>query len=301
MQRDPGTFAACLHDRVLVLDGAMGTELERRGVPTPAPLWSANALIHAAHFDKIRPIHQDYVRAGADIVTANTFRTNVRTLHSVGMLEAGTRLNCVAVDLARDETLQVLHQLRTDLYPARPLVATSVSPVEDCYSPQLVPEESVLTVEHEQMMVWLKAAEPDAIWIETMNTVREARAAARAAGEAGLSFVVSFVLREDGKLLSGEPLGKAVGAVEPFEPLALGLNCIPPDGITAHLPRLRELTARPLIAYAHINNAHPTPGWSFAQPATPDQYARDAARWLDMGRIHRRRLLRHHARPHPCR
>jgi methionine synthase I (cobalamin-dependent) len=158
-----------------------------------------------------------------------------------------------------------------------------MAPVEDCYHPECVPDAAVLRDEHGRMLAWLKAAGPDLIWIETMGTVREARAAAWAARQAEMPFVVSFVTREDGNLLGGEPLEQAVGAVEPFDPLAIGLNCIPPTGMTAVLPRLRKATARPLVAYAHINNATPIFGWSYSQTATPEQYAEHAERWLDLG------------------
>jgi S-methylmethionine-dependent homocysteine/selenocysteine methylase len=296
-----------LQGRVLVLDGAMGTELERRGVPTPRPLWSAAALI--SHPEVVEAIHNAYVGTGADIIVANTFRTNVRTLSAKRIDKRGKKLNKTALDLARKAARAYMKHLR-DLQKTadlardtmwhrtavrslewelrgrklrRVLVAASVAPLEDCYIPDLVPVESVLDEEHAQMMSWLKAAGPDLIWIETMNTVREARAAARAARNAELPFVVSFVLREDGCLLGGERLEDAVAAVEAFEPIALGLNCIPPDGITAHLPRLRQATQLPLAAYAHINNRKPTPGWTFSQKARPRQYAGHVKRWLDLG------------------
>ncbi len=265
-----------------MLDGATGTELERRGVPAPRPLWSAAAL--DSDIDAVRQIHQDYVTAGTDIIVANTFRTNVRTLRTAGMEERGPALNRRAVEVARQATeIEQSRQRAAGALPSDVFVAASVAPVEDCYSPELAPGELVLVEEHARMLAWLKAAKPDLIWIETMNTVREARAAARAAANASLSFVVSFALREDGRLLSGEELEDAVAAVETFEPIAVGFNCIPPDGITAHLPRLRRAARRPLAAYAHVNNPTPTPGWSFSQDATPEQYARQVKRWLDLG------------------
>jgi homocysteine S-methyltransferase len=282
MPESASALPQLLQTRVLVLDGAVGTELERRGVSTARPLWSAAALDSDPR--TVLTIHRDYVRAGADIIVANTFRTNVRTLRAAGMFERGPELNRAAVNLAwwapRLERLRLREISRP---PHDILIAASLAPTEDCYSPQRVPELSVLYKEHRKTLAWLKVGGTDLIWIETMNTVREARAAARAAKNAKLPFVLSFVLQENGDLLSGEPLQEAVAAVERFNPLALGLNCIPPDGITAHLPRLRRATTRPLAAYAHINNPQPTPGWSFSQSATPDQYARQVKRWLDLG------------------
>ena len=64
--------------RSVLLDGATGTELERRGYAAGLPLWSTHALLDAP--DAVAEIHADYARAGADILTANTFRTQRRTL-----------------------------------------------------------------------------------------------------------------------------------------------------------------------------------------------------------------------------
>ncbi len=253
-----------------MLDGATGTELERRGVDAPLPLWSAGALVSAP--DVVTAIHRDYVAAGADIIVANTFRTNPRTLRAGGRFADGVALNSMAVNLARRAVGR-----------GAGLVAASVAPVEDCYHPERVPSAEVLHDEHEQMMIWLEKAGTDLIWIETMNTVREARAAAEAAARHKLPFAVSFVVRESGALLSGERLEDALAAVEPLEPLAVGLNCIPPRGMSAILPRLRRATACPLSAYAHIGNREPIRGWSFAEDATPAEYADYARVWLDMG------------------
>jgi S-methylmethionine-dependent homocysteine/selenocysteine methylase len=262
-----------------VMDGATGTELERRGVPAALPLWSAAALDSAP--DMVTAIHRGYIEAGADIIVANTFRTNIRTLARAGRIADGVRLNQQAVALAR--------QAVADAAAPPPsagrciLVAASVAPVEDCYCPQRVPAAATLQSEHRQMMAWLQAAGPDLIWIETMTTIREARAAAEAAAMLTLPFVLSFTTQETGELLGGEPLADAVAAASPFGPLAIGVNCIPPRGLTALLPRLRQLTTLPLAAYAHVNNAAPIPGWTYAQMMDAEEYGRAAQRWLDLG------------------
>lgn len=270
-------FALDLRHGALILDGGNGTELTRRGVPTRLPLWSAAALLSHPHVVEV--IHREFVEAGAQIIVANTFRTNPRTLARAGLVPRGAELAATAVALAR-RAIESAAPLATR---APAWVAASVAPVEDCYRPALVPDEATLQAEHEQLAAWLAAARPDLVWIETMNAVREARAAAAAARTAGLPCVVSFVLNQDGALLGGEPLAAALDAVEPFEPLALGLNCMPPDGVTAHLPALRRLTSRPIAAYAHIGNPEPTLGWRFSQACPPQQYAEYARRWVELG------------------
>jgi len=261
----------------VVLDGAMGTELERRRAAHPAPLWSAGALLDAPQ--AVKAIHAEYVRAGADILVANTFRTNPRTLRAAGVLDQGPALNALAVSLARQAAAHLGKP------GGQVLVAASVAPVEDCYRPDLVPSESELWAEHSQMMEWLAAAGPDLIWIETMNTLREAGIAARVAATIGLPVAISFVVRENGDLLGGDRLEDAVAAVEPARPVAIGLNCIPPRGLSRILPRLRQATGRRLAAYAHIGNPVPIRGWSFSEDMHPVEYAEYARQWLGLGAL----------------
>ena len=252
----------------VILDGATGTELERRRVSTATPHWSAAALRTAP--DVVRAIHAEYAEAGADIITANTFRTNPRALDRAGCRDEGAELNQIAIDLARAAAASVDREI---------LIAASVAPVEDCYSPAAVPDTNSLKREHEQMMQWLAAAQPDLIWIETMNTTREAEAAAAAAHDANMPFVVSFVLAENGDLLGCDTLASALTAVERYDPLAIGVNCIPPRAITSAVRALRSLTPRPIAAYGHIGNTHAIPGWTYSQSLTPEEYASYAADW----------------------
>src|SRR3990172_3506878 len=92
---------------LFILDGATGTELARRGVDTTLPLWSAGALIDPQGCDVVRCIHGDYIRAGARIVTANTFRTHRRSLAKGGHGTRARELTQRAVQLAREAAEQV--------------------------------------------------------------------------------------------------------------------------------------------------------------------------------------------------
>ncbi len=258
--------------RLILLDGATGTELSRRGVNTDLPLWSARALIEAP--EVVRQIHRDYVDAGAELIVANTFRTNWRTLSRVGMFGRGAELNRLAVELAREAAAGA---------PREVFVAASVAPVEDCYHPERVPEDAALRDEHARMAEWLASARPDVIWIETMNTLREGAAAMEAARDTGLPYAISFVLDESGRLLSGESLREAVALAETGGACAIGINCMPPRGMSAALPKLRGQTALPLAAYAHIGNPEPIRGWNFSESVSPTEYADLARGWVDAG------------------
>ena len=77
----------------------MGSDLDRRGLPTTLPLWSAVGLLERP--DLVRQIHLDNLLAGADIITTDTFRTTARTLRKAGIDPArAAELDALAVRLA---------------------------------------------------------------------------------------------------------------------------------------------------------------------------------------------------------
>ena len=258
---------------MLLLDGATGTELERRGASTALPLWSAPALRDQAEL--VEEIHADYAAAGVDALTANTFRTQRRTLSRGGGGDEAGPLTRRAVALARRAATRVSPERRV-------FVLGSAPTLEDCYRPDLVPDDATLALEHREHAEHLVAGGADAILVETMNTIREAIGAARAAREAGAALLVSFVCWEGPTLLSGEPLVSALAAVTEYEPLALMVNCLPPSNVA---PCLEVLAAsgRPFGAYANLGTPDDVTGFTRDQDCTPDAFAAHAARWREAG------------------
>jgi homocysteine S-methyltransferase len=262
--------------RPILLDGATGTELNIRGVPTRLPLWSAWALLESP--ETLEAIHLDYLQAGAEVLTANTFRTHRRNLEAAGMGARARELTGLAVEIARRAIER--HRL---VGGGHAWVAGSLAPLEDCYSPDLVPPQAQVEAEHSEMATNLASAGADLILIETMNTIREAKAAARSARATGLPFVVSFVLRTDGNLFSGEPLEQAVEAVSPHAPDLMGINCTPSTMITEALLKLQGLTAIPVSGYGNIGHVEDIVGWETTEDVSPAGYGALAARWAKMG------------------
>ncbi len=274
----------------LVLDGATGTELERAGLSTGLPLWSTHALLEAP--ECVYRIHASYLAAGAEIVTANTFRTQRRTLARGGLASADTRLTRLAVDLARravadatSSTPPAPSTLRAFTGGCGPpahdrWVAGSLPPLEDCYRPDRVPSDRVLAVEHERQADLLGEAGVDLILIETMNTMREARAAARAAARTGLPFVVSFVAWDGAKLLSGESLARAARAALDLGAVAVGVNCLPIANLEACRQALSSLAA-PLLVSPNLGQPEPTTGFARDESHDPARFPVAFAGWLE--------------------
>jgi S-methylmethionine-dependent homocysteine/selenocysteine methylase len=247
---------------VIVLDGATGTELGRRGVDTRGTLFSAEALLSGQGLAILRQVHLDYVRAGAQVVTANTFRTNPR--------KAGARwreLTESAVAIAREGGV---------------FVAGSMAPVEDCYRPELRPSRAVAFREHRQLARALAEAGCDLLLVETVAAADEGMAAVEAAVETGLPVWVAAMAMADGRMRSGDDLAAFFRTARASGAAAALINCVPIAGIDAGLPAVSSC-GLPFGAYAHMGDVDARSGW----PATPvlsaAAYAAHAARWLRDG------------------
>lgn len=265
----PPALLARLRAQPLLLDAALGTELARRGAPSASPLWSARAVLERP--DLVLAVHRENVAAGADVLTAGTFRTQPALLGPAA--RDGTRR---AVGLARDAAA------------GRPgtLVAGSVAPVADCWRPELVPPDADLARLHALHAEALAESGADLLLLETFGTAREWRAAALAATATGLPVVACATTREDGALLSGEPLGDAARALLDLAapPVALGVNCVPARRVAASLALLAAAAPGvPLAAYGNTGLPLDEAAGLFAEPIGPQEYAGAALSWITLG------------------
>ena len=259
-----------MNSKLLLLDGATGTELNRRGVDTGLPLWSANALTTDSGLNVLREVHLDYLNAGADIITTNTFRTNRRAL--VGKGFSARELTLRAVATAREAVAEFRK-------PA--LVAGSVSSLEDCYRPDLVPPADECFAEHTERIDHLVEGGVDLLLIETMNSIREAVVAAKIATATGLPTWVTFVCDKNGRILSGESLTHAAELLMPLGVNALGVNCMQAHTIAQPLAELRTICGErfPLVAYGNIGFADEEQGWINTDSTDPEGYLKYAQDW----------------------
>ncbi|MBY0396328.1 MAG: homocysteine S-methyltransferase family protein [Thermoleophilia bacterium] len=280
----------------LLLDGATGTELERAGLPTGLPLWSTHALLEAP--ECVLAIHRAYRAAGAEIVTANSFRTQRRTLARAGLGDADARLTGLAVTLARlaiagDAAGVPVAARAAGRVPSladgagppasgrapRAWVAGSLPPLEDCYRPDLVPGQAELAREHGRQAELLGEAGVDLFLVETMNSVREARAAAAAVARTGLPCVVGFVAWEGARLLSGESLSEAAREMIDCGAAAVGVNCLPPANLEACRRALAGLAA-PLLVSPNLGVPEPRTGFARDDSQGPATFVAPLEAWL---------------------
>jgi homocysteine S-methyltransferase len=208
-------------ERPLILDGAMGSLLQQHGVPRDEYLWMS--LANITHPDNVVEIHKQYIDAGANIITTNTFRTNPAAIREYSLKENRyypELKNFVekSVDLARKAA-----------YGTPVLIAGSNPPAEDCYQ-----KETKLTVKdyfwnHETHIKKLFYNKCHFILNETQSHYDEIETVSTICMKNKIPFVVSIFFDGDFRLLSGETVDRVIQNILRYEPLAIGFNCIRPD------------------------------------------------------------------------
>ncbi len=261
---------------ILLLDGATGSELDRRGADVSLPLWSARALLDAPSL--VERIHMDYLEAGAGAITTNTFRTHQRSLAKAAMGDRARELTKRAVDLA---------QLARDRVNADAVILGSVAPLEDCYRPDLAPNIDVCREEHAEMIMHLLEDGVDYILIETACTRHEALAAAEVAQRlAPGKWMISFCTKAGGPpgmLLHGATLVDVLPLVA--DAVAVGINCVDATAMTPQVKLLRSLLPEHVRVSASGNIGRPDEAgnWINSDAIDPERYADLAEEWIAEG------------------
>ena len=264
---------------VTILDGGTGRELRFRGVDVPPTIWSAKALIVAP--DVVADIHRDYIAAGAEIITTNSYGCIRSDLAMEGVEDRFAELNTLAGQLARDAAAASSRPIR---------VAGGLPPLRGSYRPDLVgPPEEIIPLYAEQAN--LLAPFVDLFICETMSSIAEARSAASAALRTGKPVWVGFTLHEDrsGRLRSGESVSEAVAALRDLPLDGVLANCCAPEAIAAAMPDLVASGLANVGGYANTF-VEVDPNWTLSSglldlrtDMEPDIYADMVLAWRDAG------------------
>ncbi len=270
--------------RITLLDGGMGQELVRRSSQPAHSMWSAQVMLNEREL--VQAVHGDYLRAGARVLTLNTYSTTPGRFARFGMAEEFAPMQRRASDLARaaiDET------------GIEATIAGCLPPLVGSYHPELLPPYEDMLAEYRQIAA-AQAGHVDFFLCETMSKAEEARAAATAAAETGRPVWVAWTLAEtldaDGKarLRSGETIAEAIAGLDGLPVAALLANCCPPEVIDAAMP---ELVAAGLPAGGYANGFTPIPsGFTLGQTVDmlsarddlgPEAIADFAIGWVGQG------------------
>lgn len=259
-------------DRILI-DGATGTEIERRGVPMVDNAWNGGGAM--THPDIVRQVHEDYIRCGAQVVISNTFSTSRHVLQDAGLEEYFEMLNRRGIELVREA--------RTNMQMPNVLVAGGITYLS--FTRKIPPHDQLQANIEEQAAVMAKAG-ADLIMLEMMSDVEHMLITLDAAQKSGLPVWVGFSCKLDEQgvvyLRRGPLLLEGIEAIKDKNVPLVSIMHTEVEDIEASLDVLQANWSDPIGVYAH-SGRFDAPNWVFNDTISPEEYTSAAKPWLQRG------------------
>ncbi len=276
--------------KAIILDGALATELERRGCDLNDPLWSARVLLETP--DLIREVHADYFAAGADCAITASYQATFEGFAKRGISESrASDLMRLSVTLALEARDAFWNNPENHETRVRPFVAASVGP----YGAFLADGSEYrgdygLTLTqlmdfHRPRMAVLASSGADILACETIPSLLEARALVRLLEEfPEISAWISFSAVNGQHINNGETLAECVTELESHPQVAaIGVNCTAPQFISDLVKSVRDLTKKPILVYPNSGETYNASLKQWNGEATCDSFATDARAWFEAG------------------
>ncbi|MCH8326348.1 MAG: homocysteine S-methyltransferase family protein [Bacteroidetes bacterium] len=196
--------------RPLILDGAMGSLLQQYNVPVDSHIWMSKANIDYPEI--IKDIYHQYIEAGADIITTNTFRTNPVAVNNS--------------DLNSEELVkQALSIAQNSVQNTKVIIAGSNPPAEDCYQIERTLNKDEIEKNHKEHIDLLLKYGSDFILNETQSHLDEIEIICKYCYSNQIQYVLSLFVNDELKILSGEDIKDVIDFIHNYNPLAIGFNC----------------------------------------------------------------------------
>ncbi len=243
-----------LAERILVLDGAMGTMIQQRNLTAAdfggAALEGCNEYLVISKPAVIAGIHRQYLEAGADVIETNSFGGTSIVLGEYGLQDRAYEINRTAAELARGAA----DDLST---PAKPrFVAGSMGPTTKAITVTGGVTFDQLRDAYYEQARGLMEGGADILLLETCQDTRNIKAGAlavqRLARERGapIPLMISATIEAMGTMLAGQGVEALWASLDHLDLLSLGLNCATgPEFMTDHLRTLQSLTGRYVSCY----------------------------------------------------
>ena len=262
-------LTALENDGLIIGDGAMGTELQAKGLPagTMPELWNDE------NAEAVLSIHRAYLDAGAQILTANTFGGNRLRMQEAGLAERATELTRLGASLASRAA------------GGRAWVAGSVGPTGGIMEPfGTLSVEEAEDIFGEQVTA-LAEGGADVILVETQHDIEEACAAIRAAkAKTNLPVLCTFAFNPKGRTMMGLKPDVAAQRAEEAGADVVGANCGDgPEAVLAGLKGMQGVTALPLMAQSNAGLPKMGEGGKTIWNFRPEQMARYARTYYSLG------------------
>lgn len=273
---------------LVILDGAMATELERKGLDLNDSLWSARVL--AEHPEVIQAVHRDYFASGADCSTSASYQATIP-----GFMASGYTRREAEQLIARSMTL--LLKARDEWWEGAkasgrlyPLAAAAVGPYGAYlangseYTGDYSQAEEEYRAFHLPRLQILKDSGAEIFALETMPRLDEALACAGMLEELGCDYWISFTFRSPHQISDGTSLEEIADALKGFPHLkAVGVNCTPPVFAEKIIRNFRAFTSLPICVYPNRGEAYDAVTKTWHGSVDGKTYGDWAQKWYRVG------------------
>ena len=216
-------------NKIRILDGGMGQELLARGMKPNGTLWSAGALLEEGNHSLVENVHEDFVKAGADVIITNTFTTRRVRLRENDIEDKFETLNKLAGEIAKRVKKKYSHIL----------VAGGLPPQNITYSADTRDESEILSNFNDQA----KILDPfvDFFYFDVLSSVKEICIAINSIKEFNKPFLIGAHISEGTSLPSGEKLSDIIKNINSQNLLGLILACVSPENFQRNIEDIKKI------------------------------------------------------------
>ncbi|WP_309088927.1 homocysteine S-methyltransferase [Domibacillus sp.] len=276
---------------VIVLDGAMATELERHGCQLNDSLWSARVLMETPEL--IKQVHLGYFRAGADCAITASYQATIDGFAQYG-LTAKETINVIQASVriaaqARDEFWQSLDDKTSR---PKPLVAASVGPYgafladgSEYRGDYKLTQEELIQFHRPRIQALIEAG-ADLLAYETIPNFTEAKALARLLQEEFPETYawISFSAKDGQHISSGERIADCAQELEFVSQIAaIGVNCTAPEFMPELIGEIKRASSKPVIVYPNLGEVYDAETKTWSGAPDMEAYSQHTRHWHECG------------------
>ncbi|WP_085246587.1 homocysteine S-methyltransferase [Gilliamella mensalis] len=274
--------------KYIIIDGALASELQRRGCDLNDSLWSAKVLIEKPEL--IRQVHYDYFKAGADCaITASYQATPLGFEKKAITFDKSIKLIKASVELAQQAKQQYLNETKQN---KTLLIAGSVGPYgaylangSEYTGDYQLTETEFITFHHHRIEALIEA-NVDILACETLPSFNEIKALIKLIQQFPTTKAwFSLTLKDAQHLSDGTPLSQVIDYLNNQEQIvSIGINCIALENVTPALEVLNQLTSKPLIVYPNSGEQYdPTTKQWYKNHQHNCTFSNQLPTWIKLG------------------
>lgn len=268
-------------DKITILDGGTGRELETQGASIDPPLWSANAFYTDP--DIVKKVHKSFIEAGAEVIIANTYAITQYHLKNADKTDDQLEL----LDLAYKQARQARDETDSSVR-----IAASFPPLSESYRADLVLNDELLEQEYTLLIDQAIKHQVDILLGETLSQAREARIIAKIAQKTDIPLWISFTVDETGNLRSGESLREVAKELLDEGVETLLVNCSTIQNVQSSIDIYQKLRQEFTFQYGAYANRYDEirkdyklelKSTAVNEDISPSQYTDAVQSWIEKG------------------